>query len=958
MDALFAKLFQRKRNAISKVSRDQKLHSETLEARQLLASDLVMSEIMASNSETYRTDDREYHDWIEVYNPGDDAVSLDGWYLTDDPDDLSKWQFPAVELAGKGFRVVSASRLNMYDVEEDEMHTNFRIASEGGYLALVRPDGTVAHAFSPEYPDQRTDVSYGFVFGDDGIQMGEPFYFVEPTPGEANGTSVIRQIVDAADVDVPRGHYNEPFDVTLTTDTPNATIKYTTDGTWPTEDHGTVVNGPVTITTTTTLRVGAFAENMLPADVTTNTYIFLEDVFKQTGEGLPEQWGYFDDQGPRRPARVDANYATDPRIVEDEDYKDTIRDDMRAVPIVSVVVDPADLWDFENGLYSNPEQKGTNWERQVSAEWIDVDGSTEWTTNAGMRIHGGWARRPSQTKKYSFKLIFRGEYGDSNLRYPLFGEDGQKEFQSIVMRGGFNDSWRDSGNGNNTYMQDQWTRAAQRNMGGYAPRDRYVHLYLNGLYWGMYSPTERMNGEWASAYMGGEPEEWDVINTGGAVVEGNSREWSQLMRLVNSRTNPPTYDQIAEVVDVEDFINYFIVNAYVGNWDWPHNNWYASRHRSEGAKWRFHSWDAEAAFQNGISEDRMHDVRNEVGPGQVFLALAGHPEFQEQFGNQVYEALFNDGALTPEANEARLREIAAGADRAIVGESLRWGDGRNDSGRPITRETWTRRIESIIRTYFPRRGERFIDQLRQVRTSIVAPLYSELEAPNYNQFGGNVTPDFDINITTDLVGAAIYYTNDGTDPRNADGSISNSAIRLTTVDLIDESSPAKILIPTGAATESNWQLPDFDDAAWKDGTTTIGYETGTVDDPVSVPDGFTVTQYNLPTRPDNLPQVEQWIADNNFEAEATISVPYINFLDGRSGGDFDNDFDFPIGGNNYATNSKGTMLITEASDYTFVVTSNDAARLIIDGNVIFADEGRHSTDSTFVTVPLALGEHT
>ena len=123
MDALFASLLRPKRRAISKVPRGRKLHSESLEARQLLASDLLISEIMASNSESYRTDDREYHDWIEVYNPGGESISLEGWHLTDDPDDLTKWQFPAVELAGNGFRVVSASRLDMFDVEEDEIQS-------------------------------------------------------------------------------------------------------------------------------------------------------------------------------------------------------------------------------------------------------------------------------------------------------------------------------------------------------------------------------------------------------------------------------------------------------------------------------------------------------------------------------------------------------------------------------------------------------------------------------------------------------------------------------------------------------------------------------------------------------------------------------------------------------------------------------------------------------------------
>ncbi|MFC1759385.1 CotH kinase family protein, partial [Planctomycetota bacterium] len=672
---------------------------------------------------------------------------------------------------------------------------------------------------------------------------------------------------------------------------------------------------------------------------------------------MPEEWGYFDDQGPARPARAKANYATDPDIANHDDYKDTLRDDLRAVPTVSLVVDPEDLWPLETGIYSNSELKGDRWERPASAEWLNVDGETEWTTNAGIRIHGGWARRPSQTLKFSFKVIFRGEYGDSNLVHPIFGEDGQQEFQSIIMRGGFNDSWRSSGNGNNTYTQDQWTRATQREMGGHTSQDRYVHLYLNGLYWGMYSATERMNAEWASAYMGGEPEEWDVINTGGNVIDGNARGFNDLMRLASNDNT--TYEELAAAVEIDDYIDYMLVNQYVGNWDWPHNNWYASHRRVDGAKWQFHTWDAEAAFQRGISEDRVHVDRNEVGPGRVYFALVKHPEFQERYAEKAYEHLFNGGTLSPEAATERLRAIAEGMDRAIVGESLRWGDGKDNSGRALTRDNWTRRIEAIIRTHFPRRGERYIAQLRDGSGApLVAPLYSLIDGPTYNQFGGKVTPDFDIKITTDLVGGTVYYTDDGTDPRTADGSLSESAIRLTSAQLVGPSSSAKILVPTGAATEANWQTADFDDSQWAEGTATVGYESGILDDPMAVSGGFTVTQYNFPDRPNSLADVDSWLSTNAFDSEKTINVPYVNFLDGRRGGNFsDNDLDFPSGGNNFASKATGTITVKDAGEYTFLVTSNDAARLTIDGNVLHNDEGRHGTEDALVTVTLEAGDH-
>ena len=123
MDAPFVCFQTRKRQTLSRsklLGRNRQLHSEALEARQLLAADVLwISEFMASNSPTLRSDDREYHDWIEIYNPNAEAVSLEGWYLTDDAGDLNKWQFPAVEVASDGYLVVFASNQNLVDPAEE-----------------------------------------------------------------------------------------------------------------------------------------------------------------------------------------------------------------------------------------------------------------------------------------------------------------------------------------------------------------------------------------------------------------------------------------------------------------------------------------------------------------------------------------------------------------------------------------------------------------------------------------------------------------------------------------------------------------------------------------------------------------------------------------------------------------------------------------------------------------------
>ncbi len=927
-----------------------RLFSEKLEDRRLLAGESVwMSEFMASNSDTLRDDFREYSDWIEIHNPSSDPVSLGGWYLTDKEDDLAKWQLPDVTIEGNGYLVVFASGHDAAN-PEDELHTNFKLSSNGEYLALVRPDSTVAHAYSPEFPEQSSDVSYGIVYSEDGARFGDFGFFQEPTPGEANSMEGVKGIASDVTFSVERGFYNEAFDVALSSNAAE-TIRYTIDGSTPTAEHGEVFSGPITIDTTTTLRAVSYADDLLSSDSATQTYIFLNDVLQQDGEGMPELWGFFDDQGNVR-QRGTGNYDVDPDIVTDDRYKDTIQDDLRSIPSISIVLDPDDLWDLETGIYMNPMSKGDQWERPVSIEWIDIDGETDLQANAGVRIHGGWARRISQTKKFSFRVNFKSEYGDPLFEYPLFGEDGQEVFQSIILRGGFNDSWRSAGNTNNTYMQDQWTRLTQLEMGGYASRHTYAHLYLNGMYWGMYSPTERMNAEWASAYMGGTSDEWDVINTGGNVVDGDTREWSRLMRATSRNVD---YEEVKQLVDIEGFIDYMIVNQYIGNWDWPHNNWYASRRRAEGEKWRFHSWDAEAAFQRGISENRITgEIRQAVGPSQVYLAIREHPEFKRLFADHIQKHMFNGGVLTGDANIERLNSIAAEIDRAIVGESARWGDGKDDQGRPITRESWVRRVESINQTHLPdnRRGERVLDQYRD------AGLYPSIDAPQFNQFGGHVTPDFNIEITTEILDGEIYYTTDGSSPRGADGAPSATAQRLNSVDLVGGEHAARVLIPSGAASEQDWQSPGYDDSVWSEGVATIGYDTGVVEDPLSVPGGFTVTEYQSEVRLETLADVDLLLAGENIRSETTIEgVPFIDYLNGRRGGHFEINRPFPEGARDHALNITGKLQVNKAGQYTLGATVNDAVRIVVDGNVLVDDPDRHSTEDRFVTVDLTEGLH-
>src|SRR5262245_44680975 len=145
----------------------------------------LISEFMASNSDSLEDSDGDSSDWIEIHNPLDQAVDLGGWYLTDNDQKPKKWRFPAASwVDAGGFLIVFASEKDRYGTE---LHTNFKLSADGEYLALVSPAGVPVDEYSPSYPEQYTDVSYGREFTDAGAGTFSN-YFMVPTPWAANGT--------------------------------------------------------------------------------------------------------------------------------------------------------------------------------------------------------------------------------------------------------------------------------------------------------------------------------------------------------------------------------------------------------------------------------------------------------------------------------------------------------------------------------------------------------------------------------------------------------------------------------------------------------------------------------------------------------------------------------------------------------------------------------------------------
>ena len=693
-------------------------------------------------------------------------MNLGGWSLTDDPEEPNLWIFPNINLPANGRLVVFASGKDRRGTGAGtRLHTNFKLGSDGEYLALFTSDAPrVAMSEFSDYPEQRNDHSYGV------DATGAWKYYENPTPGQANGSSLISGIVPRPEVNVERGTYDVPFDLILTNDLPGVAIRYTLDGSPPTTT-SPLYSQALVIGTTTVLRAAGFRSGHLPSEVITHTYIFLEDVIRQPNNppGFPV--------GPAVFTGYPSDYEMDPEVVNDPAYAPIIKSALAALPVMSVVMKVDDMFGASNGIYTHPLNRGAAWEKPCSLEFIQQDGSG-FQVNAGIQIQGNAARDPQKNPKHPLRVVFKGDYGPKSLNYRMFPDSPVTKFDTLILRADFNYSWLHWNPNQRVKGQrtrDSWMKDTMRAMGGLASHNRYVHLYINGLYWGIYDPSERPDGSFGEAYLGGDKEDYDVMNEGD-LVDGSSASYNTMVNLPVPQ-DTATYDLYKQYLDMPQFIDYMLLHFYVGHTDWFVNkNWYAIRPKDGSSGYKYVPWDGEMMLDNP-NENRVTGSNH---PSGLHPKLISSEQYRMDFADHVHRHFFNGGALTPSENIARWMNRAREVELPIVAESARWGDYRRDVHQHqsppyefYTRDNqWRKEQDRLVNTYFPSRTGTVLNQLRS------AGLYPNVTAPAFNRHGGRIDPGFRLNITAPS--GAIYYTTNGVDPRvYGSGALSPEAIRYT-----------------------------------------------------------------------------------------------------------------------------------------------------------------------------------
>ena len=736
---------------------------------------LVINEFMASNDNTIRDPQGHYDDWIEIYNSGTGSIDIGGMYLTDNLDESMMWRIPdnnptLTTIRAGGYLLIWADE----DSADYGLHANFKLNADGEDIGLFDRDG-VTFIDSISFPEQTTDISYGR----DPETNGQRRFFAIPTPGARNDGAYLGQ-VDAPKFSHKRGFYDAPFYLTLATETKDAIIYYTLDGTEPYEfigrfPKGRIYTGPISIIRNTCLRARAIRQGWKPSAVITNTYLLNAS---ETVKSLPVI-----------------------SLVGDESKTFYEPDGVMAIVGGSYGGDGQWVSDGQNS-YNNPMHRGMAYERPVSFELIEPMDNSGLQIDCGIRVHGSEYMRPryrrsggfwSGDSKFSFRLYFRDSYGKSMLEYPLFPFEVET-FKSIVLRGGHNDRV-------NPFIKDELTRRLHKDMGHVDSGGTMANLFINGEYKGYFNPCDHIKDEFCRQWYNSD-KEWDVMTMSG-VRDGDAAAWNDMINYArnNNLSDDTHYQEMGRRLDIPAFADYLILQLWSGNWDWPQNNWAAASERSEEGRWRFFIWDAEG----GMFSDRINTVyfdslnsQNNVN-GYLYRALKVNSTFRQVFADRLYRHFFNNGAMTEANITKRFFELRDEMLGVIPNMDM-----------------------YVLNTWVPNRLGVFLAAcVREGMYTFSGPKFSVNGLENY---GGYLSPGDVLTMTDHGRFHAIHFTLDGSDPIRPEAPQPNGNASMT---LVAENTSKRVLIPVRSVSTDWNSSTAFDDSAWLSSTGSpggVGYE--------------------------------------------------------------------------------------------------------------------------------------
>lgn len=552
-------------------------------SNQFLFAKIWINEFMQSNIDEVRDDWQEFPDsWVELYNDSNTPVDIYNWCLSVNKKHEKGWRFNKhITIPANGYLVIYCDKTG------DGAHTDFRLESgKDGEIYLFDTNNNVIDQITgiPKQPEP--NIARGRVSD----AADEWAYFITATPKATNVGPTASKVAPKPVFSETGGVFKSQLTLTLSLPegTPGAistsSIYYTLDGSEPTLQSATY-NGKITISKTTVVRAKIFADGFLIGRSVTHSY-----------------------------------------IITNRDFD---------LPVISISLDPEYLWDDEFGIYVKGNGKygitgncidnekvnwNQNWRRPMNFEYFpSQDDKSVLNQLEEMRIAGGCSRGSAQK---SLILYANKRFGEKRYDYQLFKDKPGQEIKSFMIRNSGNDFWY-------THFRDA---AIQLFMGGKVDLDYQAYqpaiLYVNGEYFGIQNLRERSDEDFVLANYDGL-EDIDMLENWREVKAGNSYDFNYMIEkgLISA-------EQLMEMIDVTEVINYYILQIYVRNTDFPGNNVVLWRPQEEGGKWRFIVKDTDfglGLYGHDVKDNAFaHNTNREWGK-YFFNALIAHKPFKEEF---------------------------------------------------------------------------------------------------------------------------------------------------------------------------------------------------------------------------------------------------------------------------------------------------------------------------------------
>ena len=410
---------------------------------------------------------------------------------------------------------------------------------------------------------------------------------IDPTPGNDNGT-IYEGYANKPIFSLIAGFYNSQVTVGITAPA-NTTVRYTIDGSRPT-NNSSVYTGDIVIPTTTVLRATAYHDdpNILPSFITTNTYFI---------------------------------------------------DEVHNVPVISVSGGSA-INSLLNGNQSAP---------LGYFEMFDENGNEVDEGQGEYNKHGNDSWAYSQR---GFDWIMRDQTGyDDDVSGQIFEQKNRTEYQRLIFKAAANDNYQ-SQQGAHVRDAYVHTLSHLADMEMDERTSKFCVVYVNGEYWGVYDMREKVDDHDFTKYYYDQGKQWiDFIKTWGGTWEeyGSRDDWDTMRDFVfnNDMTDPANYAFVEEQLEVLSLIDYVLLHAHIVSADWLNWNtaWWRGRNPDGGAqKWRYILWDEDATFGHYINYTGVPNTSANADPCNVELIgsdFEGHIEiFTTLYENEDFRQLY------------------------------------------------------------------------------------------------------------------------------------------------------------------------------------------------------------------------------------------------------------------------------------------------------------------------------